>query len=87
MVDARGDLPERRFQLTLAGGRVEITELDETESEPDARDHRPRVGLGARARPGERDRATCRSPAAQPLAEAVLDGFAHAGARRAAAAA
>ena len=37
MVDARGELPERRFQLTLAGGRVEITERDEAESEPDAR--------------------------------------------------
>ena len=36
VVDARGDLPERRYQLTLAGGRVEITEQAQSEREPDA---------------------------------------------------
>jgi DNA-binding HxlR family transcriptional regulator len=34
VVDARGELPERRFQLAVAGGHVEITELDEPEVEP-----------------------------------------------------
>src|SRR3954453_15843621 len=37
VVDARGDLPERRYQLAVAGGRVEITEHLQADTEPDAR--------------------------------------------------
>src|SRR5687768_16319954 len=37
VVDARGDLPHRRYQLTVAGGRVEISEQGEPEAEPEAR--------------------------------------------------
>src|SRR3954470_11301099 len=37
VVDARGDLPERRYQLELAGGSAGITELDRAEREPEAR--------------------------------------------------
>ena len=87
VVDARGELPERRFQLTLAGGQRRDHRARRGRVRAGRARHRPGVRVGARARPRGRARATCRSPAAQPLAEAVLDGFAHAGARRAAAAA
>src|ERR671916_612390 len=37
VVEARGELPERRFQLALAGGQVQMTEQDEAGEGPDAR--------------------------------------------------
>jgi DNA-binding HxlR family transcriptional regulator len=37
VVDARGDIPSRRFQLTLGGGSATITEHEDPESEPQAR--------------------------------------------------
>ena len=86
VVDARGELPERRFQLALSGGSVEITELNETETEPDARVSGP-VSAWVHALGPEGASGDLRITGRAPLAEAVLDGFAQAGARRAAAAA
>jgi DNA-binding HxlR family transcriptional regulator len=86
VVEARGELPERRFQLTLAGGQVEIAEQDETESEPDARVSGP-VSAWVRALGPDGSAGDLQVTGRQPLAEAVLDGFAQSGARRAAAAA
>ena len=76
VVDARGELPERRYQLTLAGGRVEITEQAEAESRAGRPRQRPGVGVGAarsapRARTGD-----LQFSGRRPLADAVLDGFA-----------
>jgi DNA-binding HxlR family transcriptional regulator len=86
VVDARGDLPERRFQLALSGGAVQITERDQAESEPDARVSGPVsawvAALSPEGSPGELN-----VTGTQALVDAVLSGFATAGARRAAAAA
>jgi DNA-binding HxlR family transcriptional regulator len=86
VVDARGELPERRFQLTLSGGAVEITEHGDAESEPDARVTGP-VSAWVHALGPDSASGDLTITGRTPLAEAVLDGFAHAGARRAAAAA
>jgi len=86
VVDARGELPERRFQLWLSGGHVEITERNETESEPDARIAGP-VSAWVHALGPDNASGDLQITGRSPLAEAVLDGFSHAGARRAAAAA
>jgi DNA-binding HxlR family transcriptional regulator len=86
VVDARGDIPERHYQLTLAGGRVEITELDQPESEPDARVSGP-VSAWVNALGPEGNTGDLQFSGRKPLADAVLDGFSQAGARRAAAAA
>jgi hypothetical protein len=86
VVDARGDLPERRFQLSLADGRVEITEQPEAESEPDARVGGP-VSAWVAALGPEGSTDDLQFSGRRPLADAVLDGFAQAGGRRAAAAA
>jgi DNA-binding HxlR family transcriptional regulator len=86
VVDARGELPERRFQLTLAGGHVEITEHDEAESEPDARVSGP-VSAWVSALGPDGSAGDLQVTGRQPLAEAVLGAFAQSGARRAAAAA
>jgi DNA-binding HxlR family transcriptional regulator len=86
IVDARGELPERRFQLALAGGRVEITELDEPEAEPEARISGP-VSAWVHALGPDAAADGLQISGGRPLAEAVLDGFARAGARRATAAA
>ncbi len=86
VVDARGELPERHFQLILSDGSVEITERGETESEPDARISGP-VSAWVHALGPENAAGDLRITGRTPLAEAVLDGFAQAGARRAAAAA
>jgi DNA-binding HxlR family transcriptional regulator len=84
VVDARGDLPERHFQLIFSGGQVEITELDETE--PEARISGP-VSAWVHALGPEAATGDLTITGRQPLADAVLDGFSQAGARRAAAAA
>jgi hypothetical protein len=86
VVDARGDLPERRYQLTLTGGRAEITEHAEATAEPDARVSGP-VSAWVAALGPEGSTADLQFSGRRPLADAVLDGFAQAGARRAAAAA
>jgi DNA-binding HxlR family transcriptional regulator len=86
IVDARGELPERHFQLTLNGGRVEITEHDEPESEPQARVRGP-VSAWVQALGPEASSAGLNVEGQSALAEAVLDGFTRAGSRRAAAAA
>jgi len=82
VVDARGELPERRFQLTLGQGHVEITERREAESEPQARVGGP-VSAWVQALGPEASAAGLRVEGQSALAEAVLDGFAHAGTRRA----
>ena len=86
VVDARGDLPERRFQLTLSGGSVQITERIQAESEPDATVSGPVsawvAALSPDGSPGELN-----VTGTQTLVDAVLGGFVTAGARRAAAAA
>jgi DNA-binding HxlR family transcriptional regulator len=86
VVEARGELPERRFRLTLAGGRVEVSEQAEAESEPDARVSGP-VSAWVHALGPEGSAGDLEITGRQPVAEAVLDGFARTGARRAAAAA
>jgi hypothetical protein len=86
VVEARGDLPERRFQLIVAGGRVEISEQDETEQAPDARASGP-VSAWVRALGPEATAEGLKLSGRRELAEALLDGFARAGSRRAAAAA
>jgi DNA-binding HxlR family transcriptional regulator len=86
VVDARGELPERRFQLTLAGGAVEITEQDESEADPDARVGGP-VSAWVHALGPEGGTEGLTISGKRTLADAVLDDFARAGARRAAAAA
>jgi DNA-binding HxlR family transcriptional regulator len=86
VVDARGDLPERRFRFQLGNGQVEISERDELAPEPDARVSGP-VSAWVRALGPEGSSADLRVSGEDALAGAVLDGFARAGARRAAAAA
>ena len=86
VVDARGDLPERRYQLTLSGGSVGITELAQAESEPDARVSGPVSAWVSALGPGGSS-GDLQVSGRQLLAEAVLEGFSQAGARRAAAAA
>jgi HxlR-like helix-turn-helix len=85
IVDARGELPERRFQLTLSGGSVEITELDEAEQEPEARISGP-VSAWVHALGPEGSTGDLTITGQPALAEAVLEGFAQASTRRAAAA-
>jgi DNA-binding HxlR family transcriptional regulator len=86
VVDARGDLPERRYQLALAGGQVEITELAQAEEEPDARVSGPVSAWVAVLGPGG-GAGDLQVSGERQLADAVLDGFSQAGARRAVAAA
>jgi len=86
VVDARGELPERRYQLTLADGRVEITEQAEAEAEPDARVSGP-VSSWVSALGPDGGAGDLQFSGRRPLADAVLDGFARAGVRRSAAAA
>jgi DNA-binding HxlR family transcriptional regulator len=86
VVDARGDLPERRYRFQLGNGHVEISERDELAPEPDARVSGP-VSAWVRALGPEGSSADLRVSGDDALAGAVLDGFARAGARRAAAAA
>jgi hypothetical protein len=86
VVDARGDLPERRFQLTVGGGQVEIGERIETESEPEARVSGP-VSAWVHALGPDGSPDDLQITGQRALADAVLAGFAHAGARRTAAAA
>jgi len=86
VVEARGELPERHYQLTLSAGHVEITELAETESEPDARVSGP-VSAWVHALGPEGSAGDLQVTGRRALAEAVLAAFARSGARRAVAAA
>jgi len=86
VVDARGDLPERRYQLALTDGRVEIAEQSQPESEPEARVSGP-VSAWVSALGPEGSTGDLEFSGRRQLADAVLDGFARAGVRRAAAAA
>jgi hypothetical protein len=86
VVDARGDIPERRYQLTLEGGRVEITEQAQPESEPDARISGP-VSAWVSALGPEGGTGDLQFSGRRPLADAVLGGFSQGATRRAAAAA
>ena len=86
VVDARGDLPERRFQLELGSGHASITEHDKAEREPDARVSGPVSAWVAALSPdGSPDELTISGP--QTLVDAVLGAFATAATRRAVAAA
>jgi DNA-binding HxlR family transcriptional regulator len=86
VVDARGELPERRYQLTLGGGAVEITEHDQPEHEPDARVSGPVSAWVSALGPGG-SAGDLQFSGNRQLADAVLDGFSQAGPRGAAAAA
>jgi DNA-binding HxlR family transcriptional regulator len=86
VVDARGDLPERRYQLSLADGHVEMTELAQAEAEPDARVSGPVSAWVSALGPGG-GADDLQFSGKRQLADAVLDGFSQAGARRTAAAA
>jgi DNA-binding HxlR family transcriptional regulator len=85
VVEARGDLPERRFQLYLSDGHVEMTELDQTDGEPDSRVIGP-VSAWVHALGPEASSGDLTVSGRPELAEAVLEGFARASTRRAAAA-
>jgi DNA-binding HxlR family transcriptional regulator len=86
VVEARGELPERRFQFALAGGQVQISEREDAGEEPDARITGP-VSAWVHALGPEGTTAGLTISGKGPLAEAVLEDFARAGSRRAAAAA
>jgi hypothetical protein len=86
VVDARGDIPERRFQIELAGGRSRITERDEAEHEPDARVSGPVSAWVAALSPGG-SAEELSITGTQALVDAVLGGFTAAATGRAAAAA
>ena len=86
VVDARGDIPERRFQIELADGRAQITELDETERAPDAQVSGPVSAWVAALSPGGSPEQLNMS-GKQALIDAVLGAFATAATGRAAAAA
>jgi DNA-binding HxlR family transcriptional regulator len=86
VVDARGDLPERRFQLALGDGGAHITEQAEADREPDARVRGPVSAWVAALTPdGSHDELSITG--SQALVDAVLGAFASAATRRAAAAA
>jgi DNA-binding HxlR family transcriptional regulator len=86
VVDARGDLPERRFQLALADGGAHITEHAEAEREPDARVSGP-VSAWVAALSPDGSSGELSITGAQALVDAVLGAFATAAATRRAAAA
>jgi DNA-binding HxlR family transcriptional regulator len=86
VVEARGDLPERRFQLSAGDGRVEIAEQDEPESEPAARVSGP-VSAWVRALGPDASADALEISGRRQLAERLLDAFARAGNRRASVAA
>jgi DNA-binding HxlR family transcriptional regulator len=86
VVDARGDLPERRFQVEVADGDARITELDEAEREPEARVSGPVSAWVAALSPGG-SAEELSVTGAQALVDAVLGAFASAATGRAAAAA
>jgi hypothetical protein len=71
LVDARGDLAERRFQLAFSGGGVDITEQDETEQEPEARVTGP-VSAWVRALGPEGSSNELQITGQRALAEAAL---------------
>jgi DNA-binding HxlR family transcriptional regulator len=85
VVDARGDLPERRFQVSLSGGSATLTERAQADGEPDARVSGPVSAWVAALSPdGSPEELTVTG--AQTLVDAVLGGFATAARRTAAAA-
>jgi DNA-binding HxlR family transcriptional regulator len=86
VVDARGDLPELRYQLALQGGAVEITEQNQPETEPDARVSGPVSAWVSALGPGGSS-GDLQFSGNRQLADVVLDGFSQSGARGAAAAA
>ena len=84
VVEAEGDAPERRYLLTLASGRAEISEVGGPEP---AATVRGGVAAWVRALGPEGALEALEISGRRPLAEAVLAGFTHAGVRRRAAAA
>jgi DNA-binding HxlR family transcriptional regulator len=85
VVDARGDLPERRFQLELAEGAAGITERPQPDREPEARVSGP-VSAWVAALSPDGSPAELEISGSQTLVDAVLGAFATAATRRAAAA-
>jgi len=86
VVDARGDLPERRYQLVLANGRVTITEHPEADADADARVTGP-VSAWVSALGPDGNSSDLQFSGRRALADAVVEGFAGASERRSAAAA
>jgi len=84
VVDARGDLPERRFRLSLGDGRAQITERAEAEGEPDARVSGP-VSAWVAALSPDGSAGELSITGSQTLVDAVLGAFATAATGRAAA--
>jgi DNA-binding HxlR family transcriptional regulator len=84
VVDATGEIPERRYLLQFAGGRAEISEVGG--AEPAATVGGP-VAAWVRALGPDGNADGLAVSGRRALAEAALDGFARAGTRRAAAAA
>jgi DNA-binding HxlR family transcriptional regulator len=84
IVDADGDSPERRFLVALAGGRAEISEVGGAQP---AATVRGTVAAWVRALGPEGATDALAVSGREGLAGAVLDGFARAGSRGAAAAA
>jgi DNA-binding HxlR family transcriptional regulator len=86
VVEARGDLPQRRFQLELDGGHAHITEHEQAEREPDARVSGP-VSAWVAALSPDGSAGELEIVGDEGLVDAVLGAFSTAAARRAAAAA
>jgi DNA-binding HxlR family transcriptional regulator len=86
VVEARGDLPQRRFQLELDGGHARITEHEQAEREPDARVSGP-VSAWVAALSPDGSAGELEIVGDEGLVDAVLGAFTTAAARRAAAAA
>ena len=84
VVDAAGEVPERRYLLQFAGGHTEISEVGGAEPSATIRGS---VAAWVRALGPDGSADDLESSGRRALADAVLDGFARAGARRAAAAA
>jgi hypothetical protein len=80
VVDPEGETPERRFLVTMSGGRVEIAER-ERDGEPTAT-VRGSVAAWVRALGPEGDLGELQMDGNRSLADGLLTGFADAAARR-----
>jgi DNA-binding HxlR family transcriptional regulator len=84
VVEAAGEVPERHYLLAFAGGRTEISEVGGAEPSATIRGS---VAAWVRALGPDGSADDLEISGRRALADAVLDGFARAGTRRAAAAA
>jgi hypothetical protein len=83
VVEGDGERPERRYRLTLAGGRVDISERDASDAPAATASGSQEAWVRALGPDGTADELTLTGRRA--LVDAVLQGFTAAAARRAAA--